>query len=388
MKTIFFRSLSILACVVMMSCSETTMSPMLSIKCDVNNTHSISEGNFIQDVDIISLQKSPVMISTVNKVIYQDSIIYILDNENQSLYLYGTDGKFLRAISNQGHASNEYLRLDDFFIDNVNGNINLISQLEQKLLIYSHDATKFLEVKKLPGKFVRMECIEGGYIGYRGNYKEGNDAYNFCIMGRDLIVKEKSSKINPNTEFECHAQVLPFSRYNGKVYFHNDFGLDIFCVENSDTPPFLHNSLDCGAQNTPSFKREDMEDFAKMMKLFNNYVMRIYQFQETNEHLLFLFLYRGQFYLNAYNKLSGVSKTLRLDHYIDKYYFNFGKVVGMTEDCIFTIVNADQIHSIWRKDKENEKLKDKYPKQVQRLREKFNTVDPDGNPFLVTYHIR
>ena len=386
-KIIIRMYLSFLVCSLMTSCVETTNSAK-SIKCDVDNTQSISESALIGDVNIISLQDSSATISSVNKVICIDSILYILDDKSQCLYLYKTDGAFLRAISDRGRASNEYLNLNDFFIDNVNGNINLVSQLEQKMLVYNHDATEFIETQKLPGKFARMECVEGGYIGYRGNYRENEGDENFCIMGRDMRIKDSFSKINSNREYEYHAQTLPFSTYKGKVYFHNDTGLDIYGIGNADMQPSLNYVLNCGEHNTPSFTRKDMDDFGKMMELYNNYVMNIYQFQETNRYLLFLFLYQGIYCLNKYDKSSGESETLTLDYYIGKYFFNFGRVVGMTEDCIYSIVDANLIYAVWMGDETDGKYETEYPQQVQRLREKFEKVDPEGNPFLVTYHIR
>lgn len=376
---------SILACLSIMSCSKELV-PGTSIKCDVSDSRSISESNFVKNAKIISLQDTSITISSVNKVICRDSILYLLDDTNQSLYIYNTNGQFIRAISRQGHATNEYLKLDDFFIDDESGNINLVSQLEQKLLVYNYDGSIFLKTIRLPGKFARMICIEDGYIGYQGNYKENTESYNFCIMGRNFDVINKFLEIDSRKEFEYHTQVLPFSTYKKNVYFHNDSGLDIYSIDKNHSNPYLFCTLDCGEQNTPEYTKEDIEDFFKRMELYNKHVMEIYQFQETNEYLLFLFLYKGQFHINVYNKFSGISKTLKLDYYKDEYYFNFGKVVGMTENCIYAIVDADQIYSVWNGNENNEYEKN-YLKQVRHLREKIKKVDPNGNPFLVIYYI-
>lgn len=377
--------MGVILCSMLVSCAEEERSRKV-IKCDVKLSHSISDTNLIDSVEFISLQDSLVVISDVNKVLCKDDIVYILDDGTKSLYLFEKNGGLIKKHSALGRASNEYLNLDDFFIDNFHNTVNLISQHENKMLIYNCDLSNLVEVKKMPRKFVRMECMENGYIGYMGNYKEGVP-HNLWVVTENMEVKSHSSEIYPAKEFEYSRNVLPFSTYRGKVYFHGDTGLDILCAEHIDSIPKIVYTLDCGEHNPPVYTREDLDDFSKSFELYNNHVMNIYQFQETDNNLLFLFLYGGQFRLLVYDKSSGESNVVRLDCYTKEYLFPFGKVVGMTENCIYTIVDADDIYAVWKGGTTKINFEKTHPEYVRNLRKKFQTVDPVGNPFLVIYHL-
>lgn len=67
----------------------------------------------------------------------------------------------------------------------------------------------------------------------------------------------------------------------------------------------------------------------------------------------------------------------------DKYFISFGMVAAVTEDHIITYADAaGVVGSLGDKT-----LNEKYPRQLERLRQKVGGLDPEGNPVLIRYDI-
>ena len=161
---------------------------------------------------------------------------------------------------------------------------------------------------------------------------------------------------------------------------------NIYTVEDNDI--YASYTFDLGQTTLPEEYRsfeayEELRDEFKHM----NYVYNFYNFQETDNFLIVQTVYKGQVLFGIYNKQDGQSKIARTDANTDKYLLSFGQIVGMDETAIYALVEAEDVKRMWDgKDKYND-YEAKYPEQIKRLREKFNHIDENGNPFLLIYSI-
>ena len=74
--------------------------------------------------------------------------------------------------------------------------------------------------------------------------------------------------------------------------------------------------------------------------------------------------------------------------YSDKYLISFGKIIGMDENAIYSLVAAESVNKIIvGKDKYND-FESMYPVQVKNLREKFKgvSISEEDNPFLLIHY--
>lgn len=108
---------------------------------DLELTMDVSFFDYFEGVEIIPLETSPeCIIKKSEKLIIVRGDIFILDEQQKTLFLFNGMGKYLKKISNVGSGPGEYLAINDFSINRFNGNIELLDPWG-KLHIYSPDLT-------------------------------------------------------------------------------------------------------------------------------------------------------------------------------------------------------------------------------------------------------
>lgn len=382
------RFIALLILGIFCSCTENLKKDSKVIVADLNNVSSFFDEDVIDSVTIISLQSCDTWIQRIDKVVEFDSKFYMMDQKSRTLLIFSQEGTYLCRISNIGHATNEYIGISDFFIDKQDSTINIVSSLDKKVLKYSLNGTKLLEVQHMPKSFHRLACYDGGYVGFMGNCCEGQPYSNFWMMDKDFHILNSYLNINPNFEGTFHGDIATFSEYDSKLFFLTDESREISCISRLTSTPSVAYNLDCGEANPPSLTANDYSDWQRMFELSNKYVMDIYRFQETDDYLITYYLYQGSFYITMVDKTSNETKTLSLDAYSGDYLFEFGRIVSMTEDFIYTSVEAQSVYYPWKGNNGFLDFEKEYPLQVENIRRRFSDIDPDGNPFLVKYHIK
>jgi hypothetical protein len=94
--------------------------------------------SFIQDVQFINLD-STNPVSFIKSVELVDSSFYVL--AHNGLFQYAYDGSFIRQISRQGRAEQEWLHLDTFFYSEKSRDLCLVDCGAAKIMHFSLDGT-------------------------------------------------------------------------------------------------------------------------------------------------------------------------------------------------------------------------------------------------------
>ena len=93
----------------------------------------------------------------------------------------------------------------------------------------------------------------------------------------------------------------------------------------------------------------------------------------------------GQNRLCLYNKNNRESQVCELTAYTGKYFISFGRMIDITSDYIITSVSASDMCTYLKGGNEYVNFEEKYPKQIQRMREEFSGIQEDSNPCIVIY---
>lgn len=367
--------------------TKTTQSNVVS--ANLTNIQPLSDIDIIDSVDIISLQNTDKWIQKIDKVAEFDSLLYIMDRKSKALHVFTQSGSYISTISNVGHAANEYIEIDDFFVDDQDSTINILSGLDKKIFKYTANGSKLLSVQPVPMSFRRIIKYDGGYVGFMGNSIENTSAaHNFFVMDNDFQVLSSYIDIDSNHEGIFHGDVSIFARYGNSLYFFSDSSREIYGIDDISSAPSLKYQLDCGDANAPQLNENDNSDWQRMLEISNKCVMDINYFLETDDYLLFYYLYQGSYCLTVQEKSNHDTKTYRLDVYAGDYFFEFGRVVGMTKDVVYTSVEAQSVYYPWKGSIGSMNYEQDYPQQVSNIRRKFSNINSDGNPFVVKYYMK
>jgi hypothetical protein len=347
---------------------------------------NIHEIELIDDVEILNLDCDKSIFAYVDRIIRYKNRIYLMDkNQTKSVIIYDTLGNFVNEISKYGQGPNEYIQLTDIIIDTLNTTLNLISRMDRKMLKYDLDGKHFHGVERLPKFFTQFSKTKDGYVGYMGNYsEEPKKAYNIWTVSQDLKPKHKFFPVDPTWESKVMDGPSVFSTYKNNLYCTMPLDFNIYKIGmDSLSIPY---SFDLGKAGFPSQYGKEYEQIYKIRRE-NHYILNFYNFQETDNHLIIHTIYNGQNLLGVYNKNTSKSYVARLDVYTDKYFIEFGRIIGIDEKAIYALVDASSMKVVWQGKNEYSDFQSQYPEQIKRFREKFSSIDEEGNPFLVIYSI-
>ncbi|MDR1338986.1 MAG: 6-bladed beta-propeller [Prevotellaceae bacterium] len=340
----------------------------------------------IDDVEVLNLDCKESIFANVDRIIRYRNRIYLMDKgQTRSVFIYDTSGNFVSEISKYGQGPDEYIQLTDIVIDTLNATLNLISRMDRKMLKYDLDGKHFHSVERLPKSFSQFSKTGYGYVGYMENYgEEPKKAYNVWTVSQELKLEHRFFPIDPTWESKIMGGPSAFSTYKNNLYCAMPLDFNIYKIDRDTL--FIPYSFDLGKAGFPSQYGKGYEQIDNIRKE-NHYILDFYHFQETDNHLIIHTLYSGQNLLGVYNKNTSKSYVARLEAYTGKYFFSFGRIIGIDEKAIYALVDASSMKTAWEGKNEYNDFRTQYPEQIKRFREKFSNIDEEGNPFLVIYSI-
>jgi hypothetical protein len=340
-------------------------------------TQSIHDLRLIKDVEIISLECDNV-IGQINKTIRFGDKIYILDLfQGMCVHVFSTDGRFINTISKYGQGPNEYLQLFDIFINKEDSTLNLLTRIDRKLFKYDLEGENLIRIESLPKSFTSMLKSVDGYIGYMGGYFEDpNNPNDIWLLDENYKPIESCFSIDDTSKGQS-IEGYSLSSFDSNFYFIKKGDFNVYSINDADQSIKYFIKMN-------GKERSEQAEGANMIAN-DNYVDRLYNFQETNNYVLVSFIFNGNYLVGVYSKKDEKTSVVNLSSYKGKYFIPFGKIISYDENAIYAIVSASSMIRYWEgKDDYNDFWKD-YPEQIKNLRSKFKSIDEEDNPFLIIY---
>lgn len=353
------------------------------LKQEVVDIHSTA---LIKDCKIIPLETTDsVLIGEIDKVIVHHDRLYVGDfSQTNAVYIFDMQGKILNKISRQGRGGEEYLALNDMFIDPHTGELKLLSRVDRRILAFSEDGKVFNGVQKMPKMFMEFVPSANGYIGFSANYSEDrSNPFNIWLLDQNIQIVGKEFPINPAWESKWSGSITVFSSYQDRVYYIP--GFQAFSVYKLWGDHFsLAYTIDLGRKQIPVTTMA-YDDYLEYCQKHPDYVNNLRRFQETDRFLICQFLHNGQDRLGLYDKTNAQVSVCSLSSYKGKYFISFGNIVNFTSDYVITTVRASRMCEVIAGKNEYVNFEEDYPEQVKRMREEFPGIEEDSNPCVVIY---
>ena len=346
---------------------------------------SVFETGIIKGVKLVKLESDSCIVGKIDKVLCNDSLLYILDRYiTKEVFIFTTEGRYVNKISRYGHGKYEYIQLWDIFFDKEKNALCLLSDYDQKIISFTPDGKKVLGESKLPKAFSYMLPINDGYIGYmQNNAQNPSMPYNIWTMDKSFNLIDGFVRIAPQLECQGESQVRALSAYKDVVYFKPEFDNNIYQIK--DGKISLRYILNFGSKTVPNLSTIDRDVemglmLLRMKTVANNYI-------ETNKYLLMDFIMDDEYFMGIYNKRKRTSEIVSLGYYQDEYIFRFGYIKGMDQSAIYSVVDYEGVYKRWLGHSKTVNYEEKYPRQVKNLRKLFPHLKEEGNPFIAIYSL-
>lgn len=355
---------------------------------NIDNAECISstKDKYFKSFRYIQLESDTnMLIGKIDKILYENDRIYIMDSRvTRSLFIFDKEGNFINKIDCHGQGPNEFIELTDMFYDSRERTINILSYVSSnnfKIMVFDSDGNALL--KQIPINLHLSEVMK---------FKDG-----FFVCNSKHVVNALSSN-NRLTIYSDNLKklydaipIIPQWRNRmGSVYpelFMSKNG-DIFCAPENTTDvyritadsTFLNYHFDFGKHNYPKeFNTPEQQE--KMSRNFEivNYVTKLYDFYESDNFIVSIFLFKGAYNIAFYDKSTTKVETyLLLDNPL--LTTGFGDSPCINKNFVITRRSPDSfLHlfenpSVLGKDT-TEKLKKLFKKPIME----------DDNPILCVY---
>lgn len=252
---------------------------------DSKETTVIRQSEFKEkEADLHSLVKeeryirldNTVPLRSVSKVAGAGDQLLIEDQD--ILYLYSSEGKFIRQIGSKGNGPEEYLRINDYCVDDKSGKVYLLAP-KNKLMVFN-----------LEGKFEKSlipdEEISFNRIVFRDNklylfdiFSWGSLKYNWIIIDPEgKRLKEKYNYI-PDYDSQMVVGLDPVFENENLIYYWNNLSDTIYEIDGMDSKAAFLIAPEEERINTDDLK--NLQTFSQCTK------WQPYSMQAASNYLVF-----------------------------------------------------------------------------------------------------
>ncbi|UJP66648.1 6-bladed beta-propeller [Mongoliitalea daihaiensis] len=293
--------------------------------------------------------KEDVVIGSYDKIIINDSLLYILDKTiTHAVYCFDLQGKFNFKISSLGEGPSEYIELRDITIDGsllevldfgggkilhydkYNGNLKASLKLDRK--------TNYRSFEKLNGVYTVAHGNNCGLLG---------DCFNLSFYDERLSKKASFFPIHDILKKSDYRGENHFFRNLDEVYFKEVLNDTIYEINFNSGNPSAAFAIDFGQFTMPNkFKySRNNSGFLSILEYSqkNNVTWGVYDFYKAGEIVFF------RFTLNSLRSVfvdTERMKGLTFDGYTTNNPFLIGDPIGAYKDDFISQLPAERIISI------------------------------------------
>jgi hypothetical protein len=269
-----------------------------------------------------------------------ENYIFILDaNYPAKLFMFDTDGKFIRIIGDIGAGPSDYMYADDFTIDTQKKEIYLLYQ-HFRINKYKIDGTFIgtIRINRTSGK-----TMYSHYIQYY-NGKIYTDVRRFMSENDEIENNYMLQEIDPETgkQIKCFMSVMENKGWSSSPY--SSFSGCGFMSKLSDTPKYIEMFTDIISLNKDnvetfiSLQSKDLVTYADIIKIKNsieeeepfkigqlsrmNKLYKISNYAETKKHVFFNYIHGETTYCVL---LDLQTKSVKIAYILNDLVYEKGK---------------------------------------------------------------
>lgn len=223
-------------------CSQTEPDKAITVEVDLNAGNDTDSIEDIFAVERLIPLQAGGMISSVDKLYKQDSLIYVLDQGQKTLFVFNEEGQQRLILKRKGWTPGKRSSLDDFAID-PEGNIYLFDASSQEISRYNAEGAYLYKTKVCPGAGFTLAGPDSLVV--------------YCdTQGRNnlTVFKADGTRLQ-DIAFPKSAPVMLTNRtggvfvHDGRLFFTNPFDYTLYTVEDGKARAMY--TFDFGDQNLP-----------------------------------------------------------------------------------------------------------------------------------------
>lgn len=340
---------------------------------DITNVSDSVENHFY-DINYLSLEfKENYPIGSINKVIVNDTIIYIMDKQTKSIFIYNKSGKFISVIAKHGKGPGEFLSISDINIYNnklyVLVNMGKLSQFDLKGIWISETKLKFYASE--------FQINEKGIL-FLNNF---NSKDNYCLR----LCSDDGNIRKKFLPYEKEFNIIRLKPLNQSASLNNGFsvilpyGDAIYKITNNEIEQGFLIKSNFRILSSGVIKNENIYNQRDIYNLKN--IFNLVTYTETPKFILFQYTVNKEGFSAIFSKEDKTTFGFNNNKFRFQKHFNFfPMIVGTYQDSFVGVIPANLL-TAYKKSLMTNRFDN-------RLRDIIiNTIEL-SNPILAFYHYK
>lgn len=224
----------VLFTVFLYSCTQTSNTPDGVVVLTDNISEEVTLNDLFHEIECIALETSEYSIfGKINKLIVYDKRYYILDHQTKKIFVFQTDGTFIKTIGKIGDGPGEYTHIEDFVIDKENKKLVILGY-PSIVYVYDLDGNYILQKKIMSSPVWKICSYENGFIC-------SNNHQSFTQKEEPLIYLFDKEFNLTNKMKEAKANIYlppfisdPFLMDGNKIAYFDNFNSIIYFIDPSN----------------------------------------------------------------------------------------------------------------------------------------------------------
>lgn len=343
-----------------------------------NSESEVKFHDFFSSSQIISLETNKEsLIGTISRISVSKRIIYILDKQTNTVFIFNERGNFLNKIHDIGKGNGEYIGLMDFAVDEKNSQLILYCHRPYKILYYDLKG-RFIKEQRLNDLFRNIAVSDSGVLFL--NSQKSKD-YSLFINKSSSSVDNMEAFLPLSKKgilFELYGTYYPYMVKDKNI--HIFFPYSNIVYEFKDEKLTAKYSVDFGDKNLPESMFDGSKSPGDIFKYStdNDMGFAISNFKENRDYVYFSY---GKNVKVIYSKKTKISKSF--SHiFNEKEFLLFSNYFAHDGDDnnLISIYGAEEFKRHLDSFKKDSETWAKVPESLKKL---GSMVNENDNPLLI-----
>ncbi|MCI1648995.1 MAG: 6-bladed beta-propeller [Bacteroides sp.] len=278
------------------------------------------------------------LISSMDKVMFDNDKIYILDRKVNEVFIFDRRGRYLNKIAKQGQGRDEYLDIDD--VNVYKSNIFILCSDTKTIMQYSPQGS-FIKSIPLPDSFYRFSFIGDNklclYSSFSNNLKYNLILYNY--QTKQIIAHYYP--FEKNKSFIINWNFIQSEKYGTFVAI--PFDLTIYKLRKDGLSPYAEILL--GKNNIIPDNYQNVDFLTLADDFRTKSIIYDFNFIYVNDDYLYLnYIFEFRSHLSLIDLKSKGAKTVILDSYKGKRLpYIYAGALGFDKNRLVSYLTADRV---------------------------------------------
>ncbi|MDD3322728.1 MAG: 6-bladed beta-propeller [Paludibacter sp.] len=260
-----------------------------TVNIDVKQDKTLDLSRKLNIYNCVPLETtSESLIKQIEKIYVIDSSIVIFDNKQNEIFLFKSNGEFIRKFGSKGNGPGEHIMFNDVFYDYSSKLMYAQEGIKQFMYIYDISGKLISEIPTKQFMFRSFCKVEDGYWIY-SCYKTGNpNGYSIMKVGNNFE-KILCGYFPQKNFFRTSFRSTFLQNSSNENFFIYPFSNIVYKINDNDLSPFFE--INFGRQTLPYSQIQKLYDEMQYDQLVQNngYMGRICDFMFTGDEFHFNF---------------------------------------------------------------------------------------------------